>query len=67
MNPEEHARTPGERIMMDIISMMHPSATIRKLWLLIVQQQITENTERDTFFAPCCCFEYTPYTALTIV
>ena len=27
----------------------------------------TENAERHTFKAPCCCFENAPYTELTIV
>ena len=30
-------------------------------------QAVTENAQSDTFNAPCCCFEYIPYTALTIV
>ena len=28
---------------------------------------LTENAQSDTFKAPCCCFEYAPYTVLTIV
>ena len=28
---------------------------------------LTENAQSDTFKAPCCCFEYATYTALTIV
>ena len=28
---------------------------------------VTENAERHTFKAPCCCFENAPYTELTIV
>ena len=28
---------------------------------------LTENAQSDTFKAPCCCFEYVPYTALAIV
>ena len=28
---------------------------------------LTENAQSDTFKAPSCCFEYAPYTALTIV
>ena len=30
-------------------------------------QILTENAERHTFKAPCCCFENAPYTELTIV
>ena len=29
--------------------------------------QVTENAERHTFKAPCCCFENAPYTELTFV
>ena len=28
---------------------------------------INRNAQSDTFKAPSCCFEYAPYTALTIV
>ena len=29
--------------------------------------RLTENAERHTFKAPCCCFENAPYTELTLV
>ena len=29
--------------------------------------KLTENAERHTFNAPCCCFENAPYTELTFV
>ena len=32
-----------------------------------IHSSVTENAERHTFKAPCCCFENAPYTALTIV
>ena len=35
---KEQARRPGERIFIDISSMMHPSAGGRKHWLLIVDE-----------------------------
>ena len=28
---------------------------------------LTENVQKDTFKAPCCCFENVPNTALTVV
>ena len=34
----EQAKMPGERIFIDICSMMHPSAGGRKHWLLIVDE-----------------------------
>ena len=31
------------------------------------EEVVTENAERHTFKAPCCCFENATYTELTIV
>ena len=37
----------------------------RKTHLRLVN--LTENAQSDTFKAPCCCVEYAPYTALTLI
>ena len=43
------------------------SATNSQLKTHLRHVNLTENAQSDTFKAPCCCFEYAPYTALTIV
>ena len=40
----------------------------RNNWTTVEKIEVlTENAQSDTFKAPCCCFEYPSYTALTIV
>ena len=36
-------------------------------FIALAEPHLTENAERHTFKAPCCCFENAPYTELTIV
>ena len=43
------------------------SATNSQLKTHLRLVNLTENAKSDTFKAPCCCFEYVLYTALTIV
>ena len=35
--------------------------------VMVTWSALTENAERHTFKAPCCCFEKAPYTELAIV
>ena len=32
-----------------------------------ISKKVTENAQSGSFKAPCCCFEYEPYTALSVV
>ena len=32
-----------------------------------ISKKVTENAQSGTFKAPCCSFEYTPYTTLSAV
>ena len=44
-------------------TLSNQQAQLQKLRLV----NLTENAQSDTFKPPCCCFEYAPYTALSIV
>ena len=44
-------------------TLSNQQAQLHKLRLV----NLTENAQSDTFKAPCYCFEYSPYTVLTIV